>query len=181
MKLSELIQAKLDEAETEEDQKLREAAKDDTAKPFVDAVMDARQTKKPGSRPRRYRKVSYGTMVLRAHAAGFEKFSKVTLSTIMNEGINEFPKLNTISALAAALRVSESVVVAAICAEVGIHIYQAERPGDPVVIAKGRRSPSQLAAVRRRITLTLDTQTGASGEADTGAGSELTSSDDVTE
>lgn len=170
MKLSELIQAKLDEAETEEDRKLREAAKDDAAKPFVDAVMDARTTKNPGSRPRRYRKVSMGTMELRAHAAGFDKFSKVTLSTIRNNGIHEFPKLGTIAALAAALRVSQGVVVAAICAEVGIHIYQAERPGDPVVIAKGRRNPVQLAAVRRRINVTLDAQAGRSDQGEDSGG-----------
>jgi transcriptional regulator with XRE-family HTH domain len=132
VKLSELIRAKLDEAETEEDTKLREKFEGSTqSTAFVDAVMDARETKKPGSRRKRFRRVSYGTMELRARAAGYEKFSKVTLSNLVNGELKEFPKPDTIFALAAALRVSAEVVTAAVAREFNIHIHQAERPGGP--------------------------------------------------
>jgi len=167
MKLTELIRQKLDEPETEEDGKLREAAGADPA-PFVEEVMESRVPKEPGTRGKRYRKVTYRTMVLRAQAAGHEKFSKVTLSKIMTNGLLAFPTPDTIFALAAALRVSPEMVTAAVAAEFGIRIYQPDRPDGPVVLAKGRRTPSQLRATARRITQTLDLRApqGEAGDED---------------
>lgn len=159
MKLTELIKSKLNESETEEDAKLRAAAGVKAGR-IVEEVVASEDPDHPGALVRRYHKVTQGTMVLRAHAAGHTWFSKVTLSKIVNDGLKAFPMPDTIFAIAAALRVTPEKVTAATAEEFGIFIHQPDDPNDPVVLTKGRRRPSEVGATRRRIARTLDAQTG---------------------
>jgi hypothetical protein len=154
MKLPELILSKLDEPQTEEDKRLHDEDKTEKDDAFLDSVRDERNTKNPGTRLPSFRRVTYGTMVLRARAAGYN-LSRAQLSKMVNNELRAFPAPDTIFALAAALRVSDGAVTAAVAEVFGIHIHLADKPGDPVVFSRGRRSPSQLAATRRTITRTL--------------------------
>ncbi|SEF34317.1 hypothetical protein SAMN05421837_107318 [Amycolatopsis pretoriensis] len=154
MKLPELILSKLDEPRTEEDERLHEEDKTEKDDAFLDAVKDERNTKNPGTRLPSFRRVTYGTMVLRARVAGYS-LSRAQLSKMVNNELRAFPTPDTIFALAAALKESKETVTAAVAEVFGIHIYQPDEPGDAVVFSRERRSPSQLAVTRRRISRTL--------------------------
>jgi len=145
MNLSELIKLKLAEHETEEDKKLRE--RDDTEHPYLSS---ARQTKASGTRADRRRKVSYQTLVRRAHAGGYPNFSRAHLAKLVRGDMKTFPNPDTIYALKAALGVSAEIVTAATAAHFGINMYALVGADgrDVVVLAKGEgsgeRTPVEL-------------------------------------
>lgn len=66
--------------------------------------------------------LAYSDLLARAHAAGYRFLSKASLSKIVHRPLRTFPRPETMLALAAALDVPPSVVVAAVASGFGIHV-----------------------------------------------------------
>lgn len=108
--------------------------------------------------------VGYPALIDRARAAGYT-LTAASLSQMVNRDLKEFPKRETIFALAEALEVSPAAVTSAAAHQFGIHVVPADSPNGIVVVSAatdeqgnplGRLTDEQVERTRARIGKLLD-------------------------
>lgn len=97
---------------------------------------------------------SLGYLARRAQAAGYPKFSKAILSRIRSIGIEEFPRIETVWGLAAALDCSADMVVDA--CKVSLGLVTSQHPTSRVIIvAPESYTPEEIDEARAAVTFAL--------------------------
>jgi transcriptional regulator with XRE-family HTH domain len=92
--------------------------------------------------------LSYPDLLKRAHDAGYVFLTKAALSKLVHKPMRAFPFPETLFALAAALDVPPSVIVAAVAESFGITIHEPVAPGAPTRFTRTATSPRRVERVR---------------------------------